>query len=106
MLDDAKIQDAVAAVLDAAPAGSAVIVFGSYARGQARPDSDLDLLVIEPQVKARRQEMVRLADVLRDLGISADVVVVSRKTFAEWKSTPGTIVYEAAREGRVFGEVA
>ena len=105
-MDDADIRNAVDAVLAAAPAGSAVIVFGSYARGHARPGSDLDLLVIEPEVKARRQEMVRPADVLRGLGISADVVVVSRKTFAEWKSTPGTIVYEAAREGRVFGEVA
>ncbi len=105
MIDEAKIRQAVDLVLKAAP-GSRVIVFGSHARGDARPDSDLDLLVVEPIVGARRQEMVRLADVLRPLRIAADVVVVSRKTFAEWADTPGTIIYEAARGGRAYGEVA
>ena len=90
-------------MLCAAP-GSRVIVFGSHARGNAEPDSDLDLLVIEPTVQARREEMVRLSDALRPLGIPADVVVVSRRTFQEWSDTPGTLIYEAAREGLSFGE--
>jgi predicted nucleotidyltransferase len=83
MLDEAMIQKAVGLVLRAAP-GSQVIVFGSRVRGESRSDSDLDLLVIEPHLEARRQEMVRLTDVLRPLGIPVDVVVVSRKTFDEW----------------------
>ena len=36
--------------------GARVIVFGSYARGEAGPESDLDLLVIEPEVSAPRAE--------------------------------------------------
>ena len=48
MLDDALIQEAGQRLHAAAPPGSRVILFGSHARGQAGPHSDLDFLVIEP----------------------------------------------------------
>ncbi len=105
MVTEADIRKAVGLILAAAP-GSRVIVFGSQARGGAGAHSDLDLLVIEPEVQARRQEMARLADVLRPLRLPVDVVVVSERTFEEWADTPGTLLYEAAREGRVYSEVA
>ena len=105
MLTQASILDAVQRVL-AAAAGAEVVVFGSRARGNAHGDSDLDLLVIEPEVTSRRDEMVRLSDVLRPLKIPVDILVVSRKTFDEWANTPGTVIYEAAREGKRFRQVA
>ncbi len=105
MIDRGQIENVVQLVLEAAP-GARVIVFGSHARGDAGPDSDLDLLVIEPEVRARRREMVRLTDVLRPLRIPVDVIVVSSKTFDDWADTPGTVIYEAAREGRMYSEVA
>ena len=78
-----------------------IILFGSYARGDITEDSDLDFLIIEKEVKARRMEMVRLRDVLSPLRIPVDVLVISEKTYEEWKDTPGTVIYEAALEGRV-----
>jgi predicted nucleotidyltransferase len=101
VIDDSTIEQAVAILRRAAP-GSQVIVFGSHARGDAHAASDLDLLVIEPEVKARREEMVRLRDALRPLRIPVDVLVASRSTYERWADTPGTVFYEAAREGRVF----
>ena len=50
--------------------------------------------------------MVRLTDVLRPLRIPVDVIVVSSKTFDDWADTPGTVIYAAAREGRMYSEVA
>jgi len=101
MIQSDSITLAVKSLLEAAP-GSRVILFGSRARGDARPDSDIDFLVIEPIVTQRRLEMVRLSDVLRDLGIHADVLVVSQSDFAEWADEPGTVYHEAARTGKVF----
>jgi predicted nucleotidyltransferase len=101
MIDESTIKEAVGLLQQAAP-GSTIIVFGSCARGQSSKDSDLDVMVVEPTVASRHEEMVRLSDVLRPLGIPADVLVASKETFEYWADTPNTIYYEVAREGRVF----
>ena len=106
IIDQQTIKKAVDLLLRAAPPGSKVILFGSYARGQADPQSDLDFVVVEPKVGDRFGEMVRLRDVLRPLGIAVDVLVVSAKVFEEWRDTPNTVIYEAAREGKVYEQVA
>lgn len=105
MIEPNTIDHAAQRLLDAAPAGSGVIVFGSYARGTAGPSSDLDFLVIEPEVANRHEEMVRLRDVLRDVPASIDVLVTSRKAFKEWRETPNNVLYDAWKEGRRLGEV-
>ncbi len=94
--------DKTAKCLNQAAPDATIILFGSYARGDAQEDSDLDFLVIEPVVTARRREMVRLSDTIRPLGIPADIVVVSRKNYNEWNDVAGTIIYEATREGRIL----
>jgi len=101
MIDESTINQAVELLRQAAP-GSTIIVFGSCARGEITEDSDLDVLVVEPTVTSRHEEMVRLRKVLRPLGIPADVLVASKDTFDYWSDTPNTIYYEVAREGRVF----
>ncbi|SPE28708.1 DNA polymerase beta domain protein region [Acidobacteriia bacterium SbA2] len=101
MIDEATIKQAVELLRQAAP-DATIIVFGSCARGDITDDSDLDLLVVEPKVASRHEEMVRLRKVLRPLGVPADVLVASKDTFEYWSDTPNTIYYEVAREGRVF----
>ena len=105
MVDEATIGKAVELLRQAAP-GAKIILFGSYARGDAKQDSDLDFLVIEPEVKDRWGEMVRLRDVLRPLRMSVDVLVASQETFDYWVETPGSVYYEAAVEGKVFETVS
>jgi predicted nucleotidyltransferase len=101
MIDECTIKQAVGLFQQAAP-GSTIIVFGSCARGEITEDSDLDLLVVEPKIASRHEEMVRLRKVLRPLGVPADVLVASKDTFEYWSDTPNTIYYEVAREGWVF----
>ena len=105
MLDEILIRKAVDMLLAAAP-GAKVIVFGSQARGDADDRSDLDLLVIEPEVKAPMAEMVRLGGVLGDLGIAVDVIVMSQERFDYWKDTPNTLAYRVLKEGRFYEQVA
>jgi predicted nucleotidyltransferase len=104
-IDEDLVVEAVNRILAAAP-GSEVIVFGSRGRGDARESSDLDLLVIESDVQSEFDEVVRLRAVLRSLRISVDVIVVARDIFEEWADTPGTVIYQAAREGKRFKQVA
>jgi len=106
VIEEPTIRKVVGLLLAAAPPGSKVILFGSYARGQAGPRSDLDLLVIEPQVQDRAAEIVRLRRVLRGLGLAVDVVVLSRQRFEYWKDTPNTLSYRAVKEGKVYEQVA
>jgi uncharacterized protein len=105
MIDDATIGKATELLREAARPEK-IILFGSYARKLADPGSDLDLLVVEPFVEDAAAEMVRLMRVLSPLRIPADVLVVSRREFAEWSDTPGHILFEARREGVLLYEAA
>lgn len=95
------IQDALACLKSAVPAGSRVIVFGSQSRGDALEDSDIDLLVIEPGVRDRFAEMARLSTLLGRRLIPADVVVMSTEAFERQKTMTNTLAWRAAREGQV-----
>lgn len=89
--------------LHAARPQATIILFGSRARGDARPDSDVDFLVVLPQAPASpRREMVVLADLLRPLRVWADVLVVSAQRFREAAAVPGTLHHTVAREGKVL----
>jgi predicted nucleotidyltransferase len=81
---------------------SRIILFGSHARGDARPDSDLDLLVIVPDGRETASEMVRLRGALSPLRVFADVIVVDETDMAAWGQAPGNVLYEALREGRIL----
>jgi len=60
-----------------------VILFGSYARGDADFDSDVDFLVIEKVIKDKRKEMTRLRRALLPLRIPVDVIVSDENTIDE-----------------------
>ena len=84
----------------------AIILFGSRARGDARTDSDVDLLIVEtapfsPQ-RSRRKEAARLYIALKDLNISKDILLYSRDEFEQWKNSTNHVIGRAIREGKVL----
>ena len=101
MIDSALLASAIQTLANAAPNAEQIVLFGSYARGDAGEDSDLDFLVIENTVVDRAREMVRLRRALRPLRVAADVLVYSRAEVDQWGHQPGTALYWALREGRV-----
>ncbi len=85
--------------LAAAATNAQVILFGSHARGEAGPHSDIDVLVVEPEVANEAEESVRLHRILR---MPADIIVVSREFADRWSEVRGSLVHAALSEGRII----
>jgi len=81
-----------------------IILFGSYARGDFGPDSDLDLLVVMPGVQFPRSESTRLRRALRGLLVPVDIVVVTPQQIERYRNTMGFIYRSAIAEGKVIYE--
>ncbi|MBU0600730.1 nucleotidyltransferase domain-containing protein [bacterium] len=103
MISEEIIKKAIEQLIKAAKPQK-IYLFGSYARGDARKQSDLDFLVVEQVLKSRRKEMVRLHDAIRSMCIPVDILVMSESTFNEWSDVPGTVMYRAKTEGRLCYE--
>ncbi len=79
-----------------------IILFGSHARGDAGPDSDVDLLVVMPVTGSKRKKMVEIGVALHDIPLAKDIIVTTPEDFEWRKEIVGTIERPAAREGKVL----
>ncbi|MBI5016603.1 MAG: nucleotidyltransferase domain-containing protein [Deltaproteobacteria bacterium] len=77
-----------------------ILLFGSAARGEMGPNSDLDLLVIVADGQHRRKTAQEIYRNLVGVGFASDVVVVTESDVAEYRENPGTVISSALREGR------
>jgi predicted nucleotidyltransferase len=79
-----------------------IILFGSQARGDAGPDSDLDFLVVKDEVVSPRAEAARIYRALAGLRAPVDIVVTRSDYVRRHRDVVGTVVRSALREGRVL----
>lgn len=77
-----------------------IILFGSAARGEAGPDSDIDLLVVKANVESRRRLAHEIYVSLFGIAAPVDVIVVTPGDIEIYKDKLGTIIGPALREGR------
>ena len=105
MISAETINSIVRTLVEAA-SPTKVILFGSYPTGAARDLSDIDLLVVEPTVVSKRDEMVRLRRLLRPFRLPIDVIVVSEAEFNDWAHLVGTLFYWANTEGKLLYEAS
>lgn len=81
-----------------------IILFGSHARGEAGPESDIDLLVVLPEVANKRQAAVAIRRAFTDLPVPKDIVVTTPEEIARRGDVVGTVLRPALREGKVLYE--
>ena len=106
MLSEQQIAEAVQRLAASASQSVEVIVFGSYGRGEAGEDSDLDLLVIENNYQDKAAEYLRLKEAIGRLGVGVDLLLMSRTEFDRRSQVRGTLPYWAKLEGRVLHDAA
>lgn len=83
----------------------AIYLFGSRARGNARPDSDFDLMVVtRPTDGEKGFDYLRAYAPLLGRGIACDVLPVPEPDFNEDRDDPTSLCFEAAHHGRVVYE--
>ena len=102
MLAPAQLAQAASRLAQAASRPATVIVFGSYARGDALEASDLDLVVIEPELPDKAEEYLRLKAAVGRLGVGVDLLLFSQADFERRSQVPGTLPYWARKEGKVL----
>lgn len=81
-----------------------IILFGSAARGEMGPNSDLDLLVIKSGVDHRGRLMERIYENLLGVGQAVDVIVVTPEDIERYRNAFCLVVEPALREGKVVYE--
>ena len=81
-----------------------IILFGSRARGDARPDSDVDLLVVLDEIENHHRSAVAVRELLADLPIAKDIIVATPQEVGRQTQSVGSVLRPALTEGRVVHE--
>lgn len=81
-----------------------IILFGSQARGDAGPRSDIDLLVVFSEVPDKRQAAIRIRQALADLPAAKDVFITTPQEIQQRGDLVGSVLRPALREGKVLYE--
>jgi len=80
-----------------------IVLFGSRARGDNGPDSDLDLLVVmrdsfTPE-HTRQGDLRRIRQAIRPFRLPVDVLLYSRDEIDTWRQSPNHVIGRSLREG-------
>ncbi len=84
----------------AASSPAKVILFGSYARGEAREDSDIDLLVIEKEIADKDEEYFKLFSAVRSANV--DLILIREADYLARTGSTGSLPHRVCKEGVVL----
>ena len=103
--NDPVIQDILKAILESVDPEQ-VILFGSAARGELGPDSDVDLIVVEKESSfqggSRWAESSKIRRALWGIAVPIDVLLFTPEGVEKWKDSTNHVIARSMREGRVL----
>jgi predicted nucleotidyltransferase len=106
MLTPLQLNEAVQRIVVNVSQPAKVILFGSYARGDADEGSDLDLMVVERELTDKASEYLKLKQAIGRIGVGVDLLLFSELEFQRRSQVPGTVLYWAKMEGKVLHDSA
>jgi predicted nucleotidyltransferase len=101
MVSQATISEAVRRIVEGFHP-ERVILFGSQARGDAHPRSDIDLLVLVDDGVDIWDVNCKIYGRIAGIGVPVDVVVMNVAYFERYKELIGTVAGPAHKEGKVL----
>ena len=81
-----------------------ILLFGSYARADAYPQSDVDLLVIFSECTDKRKTAVDIRRALADLPVGKDIIVATPEELERQRDWVRSVLRAAQREGKILYE--
>jgi predicted nucleotidyltransferase len=81
-----------------------IILFGSWARGERGPHSDIDLLIVQESSLTRPQRYAQVRRLFWGMGFPMDILVYTPEEFARYQTVPGSFTHTVAHEGKVLYE--
>jgi predicted nucleotidyltransferase len=104
-IDDAeRVVDAIRDAIVRAVSPKRVVLFGSHARGGARPDSDYDLLLVVDTDRPTWEVGIDARLAAAHIPVPMDFIVLTPRELEEELAWPSSVVVEALRTGRVIHE--
>ena len=100
-VDDALIEEITRRIVEGVHPNR-IILFGSRARGDARPDSDIDLFVELESPGSPVERHVKVRGFLRGLGVAMDLIVMTPEEVSERRKSSISLVPIIEREGRIL----
>lgn len=97
--DEQKLQELTERIVKAVQPLK-IVLFGSAARGEMGPNSDLDVLVVMPEGVHRRKMAQLIYRQLVGFGFATDVVVATESDLRRYGDNFSLVYYPALREGR------
>ncbi|MEL6130692.1 MAG: nucleotidyltransferase domain-containing protein [Cyanobacteria bacterium J06554_6] len=85
-----------------------IILFGSWAKGTATPDSDYDLLIIDAKLfgkgRSRRRLIGKLGRALASFQVPSDILLYGVSEVEHWRQSPNHLISRALQDGKVLYE--
>ena len=84
-----------------------IILFGSAARGEKRPESDLDLLVVKGGAYDYHRVVSDIYAALADIDIPVEVVLVTPEQVERYRNSFCVVIHPALKDGKIiYGQAA
>ena len=103
IVDENVLQEIVRRLVEAVDPDR-IILFGSRARGDARPDSDVDLLIVKDTDQPGYRRTIPAYRALSGLGVPKDIIWRTPAEVEDWSRVPTYVTTRALKEGKILYE--